>query len=121
MLLHARPGPSSVFFFCLFVFSSSDLWTCTNFQPLFTSFIGNDCSAESLPFLLMVAFRRPSLRGNSQVILARWDRSLGLTGENWKNVKKWNEIHVYVYGLNGTSAMRGLGLNLMGDQQSATG
>lgn len=58
--------------------ASSDLQTYNNFQLLFTSFIGKVCSAATLAFLCMVAFCKPSLRGKSQVVLTRWDGSLGL-------------------------------------------
>lgn len=61
--------------------ASSDLWTCSNFQLLFTSFIGKVCSAAALAFLCMVALCRPSLRGDSQMVLARWNESLGVAGK----------------------------------------
>lgn len=56
------------------------------------------------------------------MVLARWDGSLGLAGKKWKNVKRWDEICLFAepeLGLSGTAVVRGLGPNMLGDQQSA--
>lgn len=100
----------------------SDLWTCKNFQILFTSFIGKVCSAETLAFLCTVTTSM-LCKGNSDGP-GKWDGSLGQAGKKMKNVKRWNKIHLFAepaLRLNGTSVLRGLGLNALGDQQSAIG
>lgn len=54
------------------------------------------------------------------MVLARWDGILGLAGKNLKNVKRWKEIFTEpALGLSRTAVVRGLGLNVLWDQQSA--